>query len=243
MLSAPADCNGPSYRCQCAAACTPGGWCANEECPGQPCGEAYNCLAECSDYACQEACFASANDEAAQLLDEMLDCFSRECDDAADYNACVTTECDGELDRCFSHDVSPETCDLRGDGCGDGLTCQIDDQQLAMCELSGGVAVGDSCTTPAQCTDGATCVDGRCLAWCLSGGDCDAAQTCAPIPGQAGVCCEGDECPKLPCNTDCDAAVESDDSEPSGCRGAAGSMAWLPVVVWIWRRRSFRRQS
>lgn len=161
-----------------------------------------------------------------------------ECIRGASHEDAFICVCVGDSDECVSE------CEESHDECGDDLSCNFDEgycrwtldnascewemgcpkgticseEHDNMCEPTGDLDVGDSCTEDLECESG-LCVDGECDEPCLADEDCEGDLRCRwfglsdPLP-------DGNGCESVTCTVSCpdDQRCIFDNCRPRFCR-------------------------
>ena len=209
------SCAGDPNMCYCATACQGNGTCNNSLCEVLNCAEINFCMNACaaSDDGCYTDCYLEGTVAGRSDHDDITQCaITNNCYDAADYQTCMSTNCQSVIDACFVTSTGTLTCQEMYDCI---VACPSGDQSCTWgCFNNGSAAAqseydgmqdcfADQCGTITDPTAWNACVWQNCVTeiqTCLppancdiAGGDCGAGQACYPTSGGATDCYDSDE--------------------------------------------------
>ncbi len=208
------DCNDDPNMCFCADACLANGTCDNSLCEIYSCAQIYMCMGGCSenDDGCYVDCYLKGTSQGRADFDAINHCaHANNCFEAADYQVCMETNCQGVLDDCFEASTGDLTCEEMYECFGD---CQEGDQACTWaCYESGTAEAQQQYNDMAECFETQcggiddqdqwlNCVYTNCaeeLEGCfipdncnILGGDCGSDRACYPTPGGNTNCYNSD---------------------------------------------------
>jgi hypothetical protein len=208
------DCNDDPNICYCGDACQLDGTCDNSLCEVYDCADINYCMSGCTsgDDGCYVDCYLQGTDEGRMEFDAITQCgLDHNCYEASDYENCMSSHCQNEMDICFEPDTGAASCAELYDCLVD---CPTDDNLCTWhCYESGSAQGQQTYDTMAQCFDTQCgnitdedlwldCIYDHCpveLEECfppqncaLTGGECGADAACWPTPGGNTDCYPSD---------------------------------------------------
>ncbi len=204
------SCAGDPNMCYCAAACQTNGICNNTLCEVMTCAEINFCMNACgsTDDGCYSDCYLEGTAAGRADFDDITQCaIDHNCYDAADYQTCMTANCQTVVDACFVTATGTLTCEQMYDCIAD---CPSGDQACTWACFNDGSAAAQSqydgmqdcfeleCGTITDPTQWNTCVWQNCgteIETCLppagcdiAGGECAPGTACWPTSGGGTDC-------------------------------------------------------
>jgi len=209
------SCAGDPNMCYCPTACQGNGTCNNSLCEVLDCAEINFCMNACgaTDDGCFTDCYLQGTVAGRSDFDDITQCaIDHNCYNAADYQTCMSANCQPVVDACFATSTGSLTCQQMYDCL---LACPSGDQNCSWGCFNNGTAAAQSeydgmqdCFT-AQCgtitdpTAWQNCVWQNCavqIETCLvpancdiAGGDCAPGEACWPTAGGNTDCYGSDE--------------------------------------------------
>ena len=182
IAGAPNNCNSDPSLCICPTACQANGSCNQSLCQVKSCREIYECTANCgSNSACYNDCYLQGTATGQQKYDDMVLCWSEQCAQASDFQACVETNCGTQTDTCFGYGTGTASC-------GDTYDC-VSACSDAACQGSCLEAASASAYT--QINDMFNCWDANCpnpTYACIESSCGTLTQSCIGTSPEGGTC-------------------------------------------------------
>jgi hypothetical protein len=209
------SCTADPNMCYCAAACQTNGTCNNALCEVLDCAEINFCMNACqpSDDGCYTDCYLQGTAPGRSDFDDITQCaIDHNCYNAADYQTCMSNNCQTIIDACFVTSTGTLTCEQMYDCI---VACPSGDQACTWGCFNNGTAAAQAqydnlqdcfevqCGTIADPALWQDCVWQNCaveIETCLvpencdiAGGDCGPGEACWPTAGGNTDCYDSDE--------------------------------------------------
>ncbi len=209
------SCTNDPNMCYCAAACQTSGVCNNALCEVLDCADINFCMNACSttDGGCYTDCYLQGTTAGRSDFDDITQCaIDNNCYGAADYQTCMSNNCQSIIDACFITGTGTLSCELMYDCM---TACPSGDQSCTWGCYNNGTAAAQTqyddmndcfdaqCGTVTDPSQWQTCVWNNCsteIETCLppagcdiAGGDCAAGEACWPTSGGSTDCYPSDE--------------------------------------------------